>query len=827
MNKNNESYLNSLFPLNIDITDLLDFPGKRRKKEYDTKTKGKAVVSDSSGESEDSDNDEADTDQKNYVDVHDVGVRFGSACMFKSRCTPQRLHQVINQLDRAHKKAIQKLGFGTILELGIYEIPSRFGEWIVDNFDHKRSILSMKAGELNIGPDEVHKVFGLPHGGTHINLEQRTDYSKHIVKDWRARYGKTNSRISATKIMEKVESSRHPDVWFMWDFLILFTTTMVEGLKNGLSNLRILNLLTNSFDACSLNWSQYIVDSMKSAKEISLKTKDKGCFVGPLCVITILYMVLVRYVGDAQIREHISLKNCDQKMLRARIYEDLSKGGYGNKELKILTHAKIQRKTNESTADAKDLYISSDDGANDLMIPLRAVPANGIKDTNERDSGSKKQRDNNFTAAEYEEVVDDPVIELSLAVWLGEFKPNNELSDVKHEFDGTDKGEQFVNSAKIDTDDFGEQMEPDKYFKDYTVVPDVSVDEDNVDVDLGGEPQVSEMHMNVDVTNQHGEHGELNAVDLSVDEDPKGVTRPEGLVNENVVCEDDERQYKVAEVTVTTGEELGVNVDEDEVACLVSLRKMVKTMLDMRADYDVKLVDALNKYPGSVEMRQLDVDFKNQISGPAATQVYWSDPRVHERIDEIEQDVAMKQRLAERGKAIMMEDVPTRSTIDRPRGPGITINEPIVMNKEARMGCAQQNVEALASHENKRNAVKNDEPVTPHISKLGRGHREKKAALSLHSPYIGRVVNVGEKISREEDSVCNWIYSLRGKGSELYFKWEDLKLFRADFESLSDGFHIKPAVVDAWSIVLNHSEQRRSFDSPLKFFCTTSVAVSL
>uniref|UniRef100_A0A7N0TR72 Uncharacterized protein n=1 Tax=Kalanchoe fedtschenkoi TaxID=63787 RepID=A0A7N0TR72_KALFE len=513
-------------------------------------------------ESEDSDNDEADPDQKNYIDVHDVGVRFGSACMFKSRCTPQRLHQVISQLDRAHKKAIQKLGFETILELGVYEIPSRFGEWIVDNFDHKHSILSMKAGELKIGLDEVHKVFGLPNGGTHINLEQRTDYSKQIVKDWRARYGKTNSRISATKIMEKVESSRHPDVWFMWDFLILFTTTMVEGLKNRLSNQRILNLLTNPFDAYSLNWSQYIVDNMKSAKEISLKTKDKGCFVGPLCI---LYMVLVRYVGDAQIREHISLKNCDQKMLRARIYEDLSKGGYGNKELKIFTHAKIQRK-----------------------------------------------------------------------------------------------------------------------------VPDVSVDEDNVDVGLGGEPQVSEMHMNVDVTNQHGEYGELNAVDLSVDEDPKGVTRPEGLVTENVVCEDDEtisiqQQYKVAEETVTTGEELGVNADEDELACLVSLRKMVKTMLDMRADYDVKLVDALNKYPG-----------------------------VHERIDEIEQDVAMKQRLAEKGKAIMMEDVPTRSTIDRPRGPGIAINEPIVMNKEAQMVCAQQNVEALASHENKRNAVKNDEPVTPH-----------------------------------------------------------------------------------------------------------------
>uniref|UniRef100_A0A7N1A6Q0 Ubiquitin-like protease family profile domain-containing protein n=1 Tax=Kalanchoe fedtschenkoi TaxID=63787 RepID=A0A7N1A6Q0_KALFE len=185
------------------------------------------------------------------------------------------------------------------------------------------------------------------------------------------------------------------------------------------------------------------------------------------------------------------------------------------------------------------------------------------------------------------------------------------------------------------------------------------------------------------------------------------------------------------------------------------------------------------------------------MSEPVETQVYWRDPRVHERIDEIERAVAKQNKQKDKGKGPMVTELPPQANVQKKRGSGITIREPTPMQEDS---------------------------VTPHGDKLGRGHREKKPAITLHSPFIGRMVNVNEKISRDEDNVCDWIYTIRGTGSELYFAWRDVKVMRSEFESFSDGYHIKPFVVDAWSVVLNHRENLRSPQSPLRFYCTTVIS---
>uniref|UniRef100_A0A7N0ULF3 Uncharacterized protein n=1 Tax=Kalanchoe fedtschenkoi TaxID=63787 RepID=A0A7N0ULF3_KALFE len=183
-------------------------------------------------------------------------------CMFKSRCTLYRLYHALSQISEKHKEAIRNLGFGKILDLNMFEIPSRFGEWLVDAFDPQSYTLRTQSGALKIRTHDIHQITGIPVGGQRILMERRVDYSREIVRSWRMRYGITNSAISATKIMDKMIKSSRPDKWFLLDFLVLFTTTMVEGIKNGMSNQRILTIVDRPEDAIKFDWSRYVVDSI-------------------------------------------------------------------------------------------------------------------------------------------------------------------------------------------------------------------------------------------------------------------------------------------------------------------------------------------------------------------------------------------------------------------------------------------------------------------------------------------------------------------------------------------------------------------------------------
>uniref|UniRef100_A0A7N0U5R1 Ubiquitin-like protease family profile domain-containing protein n=1 Tax=Kalanchoe fedtschenkoi TaxID=63787 RepID=A0A7N0U5R1_KALFE len=577
---------------------------KSKKPKFDVWAKGKAVLEETTESSDESDDDIDGTNfcMQSDEDTRSVKVQLDNKkiCMFKSRCTPYRLYHALSQINERHKEAIWNLGFGKMLDLNMYEIPSRSGEWLVDAFDPLSYTLRTKDGALKIRAHDVHQISGIPIGGQRILMERRVDYSREIVMSWRMRYGITNSAISVTKIMDKMIQSTRPDKWFLLDFLVLFTTTMVEGIKNGMSNQRILTVVDRPENAIKFDWSRSVVDSMCSAKITHSNTKDIGCFVGPSA----------------------SLRSGERSSPRAQV-----------------------------------------------NTRMRSNPGT---------SGKTRVQPKSVSAAD----------------------PNSSSTSKR-----------------------------------------IGKTETNTKEDVRNEDDNSEQHIH------HADHP--TAESQSVEE------------------------------------------------TFLQLSKMVRTMLQMRKEYDIQLVDALNKFLDSRDIRQLHIDFKNSMSGPVETQVYWRDPRVHERTEENEKAVAQQNKQKDKGKEPTVTELTSQANVQKRRGPGITIREPTPMQED---------------------------PVTPYGDKLGRGHREKKAAITLRSPFTGRMVNVNEKISRDEDNVCDWIYAIRETGTELYFAWRDVKVMRSEFESFSDGYHIKPVVVDAWSVVLNHRENLRSPQSPLRFYCTTAIS---
>uniref|UniRef100_A0A7N0UMU2 Uncharacterized protein n=1 Tax=Kalanchoe fedtschenkoi TaxID=63787 RepID=A0A7N0UMU2_KALFE len=168
---------------------------KIKKPKIDVRAKGKEVLEETSDSSDESDDDTDGTDfcMQSDEDTRPVKVQLDNKkiCMFKSRCTHYRLYHALSQISEKHKEAIRNLGFGKILDLNMFEIPSRFGEWLVDAFDPQSCTLRTQSRVLKIRAHDVHQITRIPVGRQRILMERRVDYSREIVRSWRMRYAIT------------------------------------------------------------------------------------------------------------------------------------------------------------------------------------------------------------------------------------------------------------------------------------------------------------------------------------------------------------------------------------------------------------------------------------------------------------------------------------------------------------------------------------------------------------------------------------------------------------------------------------------------------------
>ncbi|CAH9138354.1 unnamed protein product, partial [Cuscuta epithymum] len=106
------------------------------------------------------------------------------------------------------------------------------------------------------------------------------------------------------------------------------------------------------------------------------------------------------------------------------------------------------------------------------------------------------------------------------------------------------------------------------------------------------------------------------------------------------------------------------------------------------------------------------------------------------------------------------------------------------------------------------------------VATMNPGKRIVKPAAALKSPYLTRIVDPRESITRNEHLVAAWILIKKNaKMNEIVFKkafW--IQVTRGELVSLKEKSHVAPGVINAWAYILNLNERNRSDDSPGRIF---------
>jgi hypothetical protein len=218
-------------------------------------------------------------------DVAQEGDKFPR---LKIRTSPKSLVNFIETMNDEQKKAVKEMGFGSILELQVKELPQALGYWLVDKFHTGSRCVELVGKEkLHISDRNVWETLGIPLGGRAI-ITTRTENCPLIAR-WSKQFPvKSVFMVTVTLLIEEMMKQRGDEEMFKWNFIVLFTTLMIEGTTGSYVNHSILYALEDANDIQKYDWCSYVIDGLISSKKKWQKSDAEGkYYAGPLTFLMV------------------------------------------------------------------------------------------------------------------------------------------------------------------------------------------------------------------------------------------------------------------------------------------------------------------------------------------------------------------------------------------------------------------------------------------------------------------------------------------------------------------------------------------------------------
>ncbi|CAI9087102.1 OLC1v1021091C1 [Oldenlandia corymbosa var. corymbosa] len=255
---------------------------------------------------------------------------------FETRMTQNHFFQLISEINKPtdlkeepdvvdyrqlQRQAIRDMGFGTLLDLKIKNIPTALCNFLANNFQTGARQVPLNGNNvLDIKQEDVVAVLDLPHGPKPVeefkqNDPAITDHAE-MVDAFKKRMGYSNKFLSTRSTAAQLIAGRKDfGDDFKRDFLVFVVSTFLHGNTTSRITMNILKSLVNINEVTQYNWCQYVIDALvKGCKS----HHDGKPFTGPITFFLLCYLDRCEY-ERAHLRSFPVIKSWDQKMLDDRI----------------------------------------------------------------------------------------------------------------------------------------------------------------------------------------------------------------------------------------------------------------------------------------------------------------------------------------------------------------------------------------------------------------------------------------------------------------------------------------------------------------------------
>ncbi|PWA84398.1 hypothetical protein CTI12_AA160090 [Artemisia annua] len=179
------------------------------------------------------------------------------------------------------------MGFGDLIDFPINEVPTKLAFYVVDSLDVEGMILRLPTGNLQISPQTVKMVLGLPRGSR--RLEGEREKNDLFEQEWKDQY-KDEKKLTTYAISKQISKTTNIDFIFRMNFLMLVANTLGECDNNYVVKTTVLENILEEDDVSEIDWCSFVYECARLSKkdwETRKRDRTEVVYYGPVTFLMV------------------------------------------------------------------------------------------------------------------------------------------------------------------------------------------------------------------------------------------------------------------------------------------------------------------------------------------------------------------------------------------------------------------------------------------------------------------------------------------------------------------------------------------------------------
>ena len=218
---------------------------------------------------------------------------------FRTRSSPKPLFDATNNLTNERKRCLKEMGFETMINFPLNELPGSLGYYVLEHFHPKSMELRLERGSIKVTRQKIHDMLGVPMGRRKIDEMEPREWNDEFVIRWEQQYYVRGKKEKATPaaIAKQINCTSNADFLFKINFLTLFASTMGTLDSGGKCPDNVLRNVREDDDIADIDWCGYILDCLEGSKHNWEDVKRSGnyYYYGPLTLLNVRYFSFFYY----------------------------------------------------------------------------------------------------------------------------------------------------------------------------------------------------------------------------------------------------------------------------------------------------------------------------------------------------------------------------------------------------------------------------------------------------------------------------------------------------------------------------------------------------
>ena len=190
----------------------------------------------------------------------------------QNRCSPKQVIRVIEELEPKQNTAIQKIGFGSLLQLQCRKIDHELCLWLINSFNPNTYMLELYNTCIKLSSVDVEFIMGLRARGLKIGMNKDVSHNNDLCK----KYCDKKGRLPLVMLENQIREDKEGGNDFKVRFVLFVLGALLCPTMKLFVNRSFLHIVEDIDSIKKMNWAEFVLSYLVHGIEEFKKKQQSG-----------------------------------------------------------------------------------------------------------------------------------------------------------------------------------------------------------------------------------------------------------------------------------------------------------------------------------------------------------------------------------------------------------------------------------------------------------------------------------------------------------------------------------------------------------------------